>query len=81
MQAGAIFIDAEVEKYFRSILTEAKSKQDDIDDYVAHGVKDFECGAKRAFQDTFLDQSVELSGPRLNNAELRIRRGRITLSG
>ncbi|KAF8606716.1 hypothetical protein BDV93DRAFT_553197 [Ceratobasidium sp. AG-I] len=81
VQAGAIFVDAEIEKYFRAIFKKAKLGKDDIEDYVARGLKDFECGAKRAFRDTLQDQSVEIGGPRLSNTQLKIRRGRIALSG
>lgn len=81
VQAGAIFVDAEVEKYFRALFKKAKLKKDDVEDYVARGLKDFEGGAKRAFRDISQDQSVEIGGPRLSNPQLNIRRGRITLSG
>ncbi|KAF8606720.1 hypothetical protein BDV93DRAFT_542387 [Ceratobasidium sp. AG-I] len=81
VQAGAVFVDTAVEEYLRKLLTEARLGEDTINDYVNHGVKDFERIAKKSFRDAFLDQSVEIAGPRFNNSGMKIRRGRITLSG
>ncbi|KAF8606719.1 hypothetical protein BDV93DRAFT_468293 [Ceratobasidium sp. AG-I] len=81
IQAGAIFVDAAVEDYFRKTFTEAGLNKEDVEDYVTRGVKDFESVAKKAFRDIFLDHSIEIATSRDNRPDMRIRRGRITLPG
>lgn len=81
MQAGAIFIDAAAEKYLQNILTNAALAPEDVHDYTARGVKDFESVVKRNFQDATEDKSLEIAGPRFNNTSIRTRRGRMTVPG
>ncbi|CAE6407183.1 hypothetical protein ACGC1H_005417 [Rhizoctonia solani] len=81
VQAGALFIDKSAEKYLRKILHEAGLSEEDIEEYVTRGVKDFELHSKRAFKDVATDQSIEIAGTRYNNTAIRARRGRITLQG
>ncbi|KAG8744263.1 hypothetical protein FRC11_013538, partial [Ceratobasidium sp. 423] len=81
VQAGAIFVDTEVEKYLGRTLTDAGVSPEDVEGYTRTGVKDFEGFAKRAFCDETAEYSVLLSHSRFNNHEIRMRRGRMALSG
>lgn len=81
MQAGAIFVDSAAETYIRNVLTNAALAPEDITDYIARGVKDFESVVKRNFQNTLEDKSLEIAGPRFNNTSIRTRRGRMTVPG
>ncbi|CAE6537653.1 unnamed protein product [Rhizoctonia solani] len=81
VQAGAIFVDFEVEKFLRRTLTGAGLSSDDVMEYTKEGVKDFEGFAKRAFRDETAEHSISIAGARFNNTSIRIRRGRMTLSG
>ncbi|KAH7336868.1 hypothetical protein B0J17DRAFT_665188 [Rhizoctonia solani] len=81
VQAGAIFVDFEVEKHLRKTLTNVGLSDDDVADYTKAGVKDFENFAKRAFKDETAEQSVAVAHTRFNNAAIRARRGRMTFSG
>jgi hypothetical protein len=81
VQAGAIFVDAAARKYLHNILQNAGLAHEDVEEYVARGVKDFESNAKRAFRDTTVDQSIEIAGTRFNNTAIRTRRGRMNVSG
>ncbi|CAE6419856.1 unnamed protein product [Rhizoctonia solani] len=81
VQAGAIFVDFEAEKFLRRTLTGAGLSSDDVVEYTKAGVKDFEGFAKRAFKDETTEQSVAVAHTRFNNTSIRARRGRMTLSG
>ncbi|KAG8717708.1 hypothetical protein FRC08_006900 [Ceratobasidium sp. 394] len=81
VQAGAIFVDSEAEKYLRTTLRNAQVPQEDIEEYTKAGVKDFEAFAKRAFGDPAVDSSIAIAQSRFNNASIRTRRGRMTLPG
>ncbi|KAJ1303451.1 hypothetical protein OPQ81_011640 [Rhizoctonia solani] len=81
VQAGAIFVDFEAEKFFRRTLASAGLSREDVADYTKTGVKDFENFAKRAFHDEAAEQSVAVAHTRFNNTAIRARRGRLTLSG
>ncbi|KAG8717674.1 hypothetical protein FRC09_013911 [Ceratobasidium sp. 395] len=80
VQAGAIFVDAAAEKYLRAVFTEASLPYEDIDDYTARGVKDFEHSVKRNFCDSAGDQAVEITGSRINHPSIGIQSGRMALS-
>ncbi|KAG8737716.1 hypothetical protein FRC10_007915, partial [Ceratobasidium sp. 414] len=81
VQAGAIFVDAAAEKYIQKALASASLDQEDIQDYTARGVKDFESVAKRNFRDATEDKMIEITGPHFSNAAIRTRRGRMTIPG
>ncbi|KAF8594083.1 hypothetical protein BDV93DRAFT_183817 [Ceratobasidium sp. AG-I] len=81
VQAGAIFIDGEAKRYLTQTLRNAGLADEDVEEYVSRGVKDFETNAKRAFRDITVDQSIEVAGTRLNNVAIRTRRGRMNVSG
>ncbi|KDN48293.1 hypothetical protein RSAG8_02885, partial [Rhizoctonia solani AG-8 WAC10335] len=83
VQAGAIFVDFEAEKFLRRTLAGAglNSDDDDVADYTKAGVKDFESFAKRAFKDETAEQSVGVAHTRFNNTAIRARRGRMAISG
>ncbi|CAE7125177.1 unnamed protein product [Rhizoctonia solani] len=81
VQAGAIFVDLEAERHLRKILSSVGLSEEDIKDYTKAGMKDFEAGAKRGFQDEAADQYITVGNSRFNNSSIRARRGRLTLSG
>ncbi|KAB5593091.1 Heat shock protein HSP70 [Ceratobasidium theobromae] len=81
VQAGAIFVDFEAEKYLRRTLSGAGLPPEDVDDYTKAGIKQFEAFAKRIFQDETVEDSVTIAHSRFNNTSIRTRRGRMTLSG
>ncbi|KAF8695037.1 ATP binding, partial [Rhizoctonia solani] len=81
VQAGAIFVDFETEKFLRKTLANARLSSDDVVEYTKAGVKDFEGFAKRAFKDDTTEQSIAVAHTRFNNSAIRARRGRITLPG
>ncbi|KAF8695760.1 ATP binding, partial [Rhizoctonia solani] len=58
VQAGAIFVDLEAEGYLRKSLSSVGLNADEIKDYTKAGMKDFEGGAKRGFQDEIVDQHI-----------------------
>ncbi|ELU36996.1 AIG1 domain-containing protein [Rhizoctonia solani AG-1 IA] len=81
VQAGAIFVDLEAEGYLRKSLSSVGLNADEIKDYTKAGMKDFEGGAKRGFQDEIVDQHITVGNSRFNNTAIRARRGRLTLAG
>lgn len=81
VQAGGIFIDAAAEKYLCEMFRKARLSPDEIEEYRARGVKDFELHAKRSFRDIVTDQSVEIAGIRFNDSRIQARRGHISLPG
>ncbi|KAF8606745.1 hypothetical protein BDV93DRAFT_488627 [Ceratobasidium sp. AG-I] len=81
VQAGAIFVDVEAEKYLRTVLRNAQLSSDDVDEYTKSGIKDFEGFAKRAFRDVAEEQKITIGSVRFNSSALNTRRGRMTLTG
>ncbi|KAF8594081.1 hypothetical protein BDV93DRAFT_516060 [Ceratobasidium sp. AG-I] len=81
VQAGAIFVDVEAEKYLRIILGKAQLSSADVEEYTKAGMKDFEGYAKRVFRDAAEEQKLTIGGVRFNNSAMNARRGRITLAG
>ncbi|KAH7336860.1 hypothetical protein B0J17DRAFT_718775 [Rhizoctonia solani] len=81
VQAGAIFVDFELEKYLGATLKNAGLDSDDIENYTKTGIKDFESFAKRAFRDETAEYAILLAQTRLNNPAIWTRRGRMTVPG
>ncbi|QRW20299.1 hypothetical protein RhiXN_09274 [Rhizoctonia solani] len=81
VQAGAIFIDFEMERYLKSVLTKAELDPEDIEIYTKTGVKDFETFAKRVFRDEKTEHSILLAHSRFSNTTISTRRGRMTVPG
>ncbi|KAG8682041.1 hypothetical protein FRC08_015223, partial [Ceratobasidium sp. 394] len=81
VQAGAIFVDKAAKIHLQKALRGAGIPALEVEEYISRGVKDFEGSAKRAFRDTSTDQSIEIAGTRFNNATIKVRRGRMTLTG
>ncbi|KAG9124306.1 hypothetical protein FRC07_012076 [Ceratobasidium sp. 392] len=85
VQAGAVFVDLECEKYLAGILNRIELDDDERNDYLRSGVKDFEGSAKKAFglkspdNEPVLEHLVDM-GCRLQQPEYKIRRGKIVLS-
>lgn len=81
VQAGAIFVDLEAERHLQKALSGVGLGEDEVKDYTKAGMKDFEAGAKRGFQDDATDQYIAVGNSRFNNTAIRARRGRLTMSG
>ncbi|CCO31393.1 hypothetical protein BN14_05434 [Rhizoctonia solani AG-1 IB] len=81
VQAGAIFVDFEAEKYLRRTLANAELSSEDVEEYTKAGIKDFEAFTKREFKDETVEKSVAIAQTRFNNTAIRVRRGRMALSG
>ncbi|KAJ1303483.1 hypothetical protein OPQ81_011670 [Rhizoctonia solani] len=81
VQAGAIYVDQGAESHLRGTLLSVGLGDEELKDYTKAGMKDFEGGAKRGFQDEAAEQFVNLGNSRFNNTSIRARRGRLTLSG
>ncbi|QRV77741.1 heat shock protein 70 kDa 12B [Ceratobasidium sp. AG-Ba] len=81
VQAGAIFVDDEAEKYLQTMLKSAQLSEEDVEEYTKAGLKDFEGFAKRAFKDPSADLTIAVGQSRFNNSAIRARRGRLTLPG
>ncbi|CAE6466508.1 unnamed protein product [Rhizoctonia solani] len=81
VQAGAIFVDLEAERYLHRILSGIGLGDDEVKEYTKAGMKNFEAGAKRGFQDEETEQHITVASSRFNNSTIRARRGRLTLSG
>ncbi|KEP53958.1 heat shock 70 kDa protein 12A [Rhizoctonia solani 123E] len=81
VQAGAIFVDFEVEKFLRKTLANVGLSEDDVDDYTKAGVKDFETVGKQLFGGELeTGQNIRISHVRFNNATIGVRRGHMKLS-
>lgn len=80
-QAGAIFVNRKAETYFERIFTEANYDEKDIRDYSIEGALSFELEGKKSFDDPEEEMSINFGERRLNDAKLKIRRGRIAMRG
>ena len=83
IQAGAIFIDAAAERYIRNLFLDAHFEEEDVEEYVQRGMKNFEDG-KKAFPDANdIDDNVkiEVGSNRFSYDEngVLIRRGELIL--
>ncbi|KEP53961.1 heat shock 70 kDa protein 12A [Rhizoctonia solani 123E] len=81
VQAGAIFVDYEMQKYLESTLRKAELDADDVEFYTKTGVKDFESYAKRTFQSKTAEYAVLVADSRFNKPDIKTRRGRMTVPG
>ncbi|KAG9080112.1 hypothetical protein FRC06_007071, partial [Ceratobasidium sp. 370] len=85
IQAGGVFVDLECEKHLASILNRIELEDEERNDYLRSGVKDFESSAKKAFGSIGPDGELTPEyrvdmGCRLQRPEFNIKRGCITLS-
>lgn len=81
VQAGAIFVDFEAERYLRRTLAQAGLPKSDVDEYTKAGVQEFEAHAKRTFHDKTAECYVVIAHSRFNNNSIGTRRGRMSLPG
>ncbi|KAB5589322.1 hypothetical protein CTheo_7229 [Ceratobasidium theobromae] len=83
IQAGAIFVDFEAEKYLRKTLASAELSPYDIGEYTNAGVKDFESVAKRLFRDPneTTRYSIIIAHASFTNASINTCCGGMSLSG
>ncbi|KAF8593579.1 hypothetical protein BDV93DRAFT_225618 [Ceratobasidium sp. AG-I] len=81
VQAGAVFIDLECEKYLCRVLNTLGLPEQDCNNFLKRGVRDFEGVAKREFYETDSEHRVDLGAGRLSRPELNIKRGVIKLDG
>ncbi|KAG8703977.1 hypothetical protein FRC08_002527 [Ceratobasidium sp. 394] len=85
VQAGAVFVDLECEKHLAGVLNRIGLEDEERNDYLRSGMKDFESSAKKAFGSIGPDGEMAPEhrvdmGCRLQRPEYKIRRGAITLS-
>ncbi|KAF8593330.1 kinase-like protein [Ceratobasidium sp. AG-I] len=81
VQAGAVFVNSECEKYLAQVLSDLKLDEGDQSDFLKRGIMNFEDTAKKEFHEIDSHHQVELAGHRFSRPEAGIRRGRITLEG
>ncbi|KAL5632499.1 hypothetical protein ACGC1H_005447 [Rhizoctonia solani] len=81
VQAGAIFVDYEMEKYLENTLQKAELDAEDIEFYTKTGVKDFESYAKRTFRSKTAEYTVLVADSRFNKPKIETRRGRMIVHG
>lgn len=82
VQTGTMFIDKLAESYLRQLLKSAGLSPDDISNCTTAGIRDFEVQAKRNFCGANDSETrVEIGGSRLNIPSIRVRRGRLALTG
>ncbi|KAJ1303453.1 hypothetical protein OPQ81_011642 [Rhizoctonia solani] len=81
VQAGAIFVDCEAEKFLRRTLTGAGFSSYEVDEYTRTGVRDFEGSIKRVFNDETTEGWIYIGNLRFSNTAIRVRRGRMSLPG
>ncbi|CUA74409.1 hypothetical protein RSOLAG22IIIB_11207 [Rhizoctonia solani] len=81
VQAGAIFVDFEMEKYLETTLKSAALDPEDVEFYTSTGVKDFECFAKRAFRSKSTEYAVLVADSRFSKPAIQTRRGRMMVPG
>ncbi|QRV77750.1 50S ribosome-binding GTPase [Ceratobasidium sp. AG-Ba] len=80
-QAGAIFINKSAKGYLERIFREAGIPENDAEEYLVQGLKDFEENAKRKFRGNDVDYQVGIAGSRVYNSDIKTRRGRMKLEG
>ncbi|KAG8739177.1 hypothetical protein FRC10_006068 [Ceratobasidium sp. 414] len=84
VQAGAVFVDLEFEKHLAGILNRIGLDDEERNDCLRIGVKDFGSSARKAFglvgpDGELLERRIDI-GCRLQRPEFKIKRGSITLS-
>ncbi|KAG8793236.1 hypothetical protein FRC12_003453 [Ceratobasidium sp. 428] len=85
VQAGGVFVDLECEKHLKGVLDKIELDEEERNDYIQDGVKDFEAFAKQSFglkgpHDIFpADHRIDMRC-RLQRPQHNIRRGVITLT-
>jgi hypothetical protein len=65
----------------RTLLTNADLEEEDIEEYLAAGVKDFESTAKQEFNSPETVHYINFRDTQFTDTELSIRRGRMTVQG
>ncbi|CAE7162684.1 unnamed protein product [Rhizoctonia solani] len=81
VQAGAIFVDFEMEKYLESTLAKAELDPEDVEFYTKTGLKDFESYAKKNFRSKAVEYAVMVADSRFSNPAIHVRRGRMMVPG
>ncbi|CAE6486277.1 unnamed protein product, partial [Rhizoctonia solani] len=81
VQAGAVFVDFEMEKYLETTLKSAALDPEDVEFYTKTGVKDFESYAKRAFRSKTTEYAVLVADSRFSKPAIKTRRGRMAVPG
>ncbi|CAE6445846.1 unnamed protein product [Rhizoctonia solani] len=80
VQAGGVSVDAEFQKYLFSILNQLDLSEDQRNECMRNGSRDFEENVKKAFDGTGAEFRINLGGGRtMNHPHLHISRGKLTL--
>lgn len=74
-------MDMECERYLKNILTKAGIAEEDVMEYVAAGVEDFESVVKKEFVSPDTAHHISFHDNGFKQSELGIRRGRMSLKG
>ncbi|CCO29727.1 Heat shock 70 kDa protein 12A [Rhizoctonia solani AG-1 IB] len=81
VQAGGVSVDAEFQKYLFSVLNQLGLSEDQRNECMRIGCRDFEENVKKAFDGTGHEFRINLGGGRtMNHPNLRISRGKLTLN-
>ncbi|CAE6336881.1 unnamed protein product [Rhizoctonia solani] len=81
IQAGGVFVDIECEKYLTKLLSVANLNEEDLQEYLANGLRDFEAGAKQEFGSADGTHYINFNDPRFSKETIGIKRGRMALKG
>jgi hypothetical protein len=81
IQAGGVFVDIECEKYLAKLLSVANLNEEDLQEYLANGLRDFEAGAKQEFGSADGTHYINFNDPRFSKETIGIKRGRMALKG
>ncbi|KAF8722456.1 ATP binding, partial [Rhizoctonia solani] len=81
VQAGGVSVDAEFHQYLCSILDQIDLSEDQRNEFIRSGCRDFEENVKKAFVGTGEEFRINLGGGRsMNYPNLRISRGKLALT-
>lgn len=81
IQTGGVFIDRECERHLINVLSKAGIAEEDIKVYVPAGMEEFEAAVKKEFVSPDTAHHISFHDNGFKQAELGIRRGRMSLEG
>ncbi|KAJ1310673.1 hypothetical protein OPQ81_009200 [Rhizoctonia solani] len=81
IQAGGVFVDLECERYLTKMLSVAGLEEEDLKYYLAHGLQNFEAGAKQEFDSADGTHYIDFNDRQFSKEIIGIKRGRMVLKG